>query len=339
MKPLVIARTDQGEAAFREARKKLIGASDGPAILGLNPWSSALKVWLDKTGRTPDFEGNEATHFGNLLEDTVAREFSRRNGVKVSKWNQILAHPDYPFIGATPDRKLKWYDEPAVLELKTALNPRAQKYWEDSPGGVPPMYYAQVQQQLLVTGCQRGFLAVLLSGPEYRDFEIVANLELHESMIKLFTTFWKMVEDDVAPAHDAVDLTLAKALYPESTDRDVVYSEVNHIFHLYMMKRLSKQLDKAIENLQAQIVMEVKDAERVLVPGIPDPVATYSNVRGARWDTKALDADHPELAEQYKKPYQERRFSLQNKVITQYPAIMEEARKALTPVTNLEIEE
>ena len=62
---------------FLAGRKKGIGGSDVAAILGFSPYKSPYQLWLDKTGRSERKESqNESAHFGNLLEDVVAKEFS-----------------------------------------------------------------------------------------------------------------------------------------------------------------------------------------------------------------------------------------------------------------------
>ena len=42
-----------------------LGASEVPAVLGLDPYRSPLDVYLEKTGVLPPFEGNNFTEWGN----------------------------------------------------------------------------------------------------------------------------------------------------------------------------------------------------------------------------------------------------------------------------------
>lgn len=339
MKPLVLARTDQlTEEEFRAIRRNFIGASDAAAIVGANKFSSALQVYMEKKGLAEEKVETEAMYWGKALEDMVAREFAFRNApVKVTKMNTILANPNRDFIAATPDRKVTWkgkmfgeFTSPGVLECKTALSPYAQKYWDNTETGIPSMYIIQVQQQLYVTGWDVGFLAVLMSGPQYRDYIIPRDERLIASMVALEIEFWHLVEQGIPPSHDGASLDMAKALYPTAEQKRAIYGEVGDIFALAAMKRLSSALEKAIDNLQARIIMETKDADTILVPGIEDPVATYKEVTSERWDTKALEADHPELVPQYKKPSTTRRFSPQYKVLEQHPALMAAAQALLT---------
>ena len=66
------------EDDWHELRAKRIGGSDIGAILGVNPYKSIIDVYIDKTeGST--FKGNEAAHWGHMLEGTVIKEFANRH--------------------------------------------------------------------------------------------------------------------------------------------------------------------------------------------------------------------------------------------------------------------
>ena len=54
-----------------EYRKQGIGGSDAAAIMGLNPWKTAMDVWLEKVGEfSEDTQDNEKM-WGRVLEDIV----------------------------------------------------------------------------------------------------------------------------------------------------------------------------------------------------------------------------------------------------------------------------
>ena len=100
-------------------RQKGIGGSDVGAIMGVNKWKSAFEIYLDKPEEiTEEKESSEAAHFGTILEDIVAKEFTLRTGKKVRKDNRHLVHKNYPFMVANIDRRI--VGENAILECKTA---------------------------------------------------------------------------------------------------------------------------------------------------------------------------------------------------------------------------
>ena len=71
-------------------RKTGIGGSDAGAICGLNPYSSAIHVYKDKTSDViTDFD-NESMRQGRDLEEYVARRFMEETGLRVRRSNVII---------------------------------------------------------------------------------------------------------------------------------------------------------------------------------------------------------------------------------------------------------
>ena len=99
-------------------RRTGIGGSDAGAICGLNPYSSPLDVYFNKTGEAPETEDNEAMRQGRDLEEYVARRFTEETGLKVRRSNQMYRSIEHPFMIADIDRLI--IGEDAGLECKTA---------------------------------------------------------------------------------------------------------------------------------------------------------------------------------------------------------------------------
>jgi putative phage-type endonuclease len=86
-------------------RRGGLGASDLPAILGLDPYRSEHDVWEEKTGRRPAFSGNARTRWGHRLEalglqvweeaDPDHREVDPNDAPKTAlEWPHLWATPD-----------------------------------------------------------------------------------------------------------------------------------------------------------------------------------------------------------------------------------------------------
>ena len=63
-------------------RKTGIGGSDAGAICGVNPYSSAMKVFREKTREDVEEKDSEAIRIGHDLEDYVAQRFTEATGLK-----------------------------------------------------------------------------------------------------------------------------------------------------------------------------------------------------------------------------------------------------------------
>ena len=85
-------------------RKTGIGGSDAGAICGLNPYSSRMKVFRDKTTDEAEEKDNEAIRIGNDLEQYVAGRFMEATGLKVRRSNYMYRSKGHPYMVADVDR-------------------------------------------------------------------------------------------------------------------------------------------------------------------------------------------------------------------------------------------
>ncbi len=85
-----------------EQRSTRIAATDISCILGVNPYRSAVDVWLEKTGHGAPFIGNDRTKWGSLLEQPIRADYEERHGVRVEVPGTLISrHRDWQ--AATPD--------------------------------------------------------------------------------------------------------------------------------------------------------------------------------------------------------------------------------------------
>ncbi|HNC04485.1 MAG TPA: YqaJ viral recombinase family protein, partial [Agitococcus sp.] len=177
-------------------RKQGIGGSDAAAAVGLNPYQSQLELWMIKTGRftedngdTPDVNNHSSVipdidskmYWGQVLEPIVAQHYTKVTGRKVRKVNAILQHADSDksWMLANIDYRVVGSDEVQLLECKTAGEYGA-KLWKD---GVPEYVQCQVQHQLAVTGLQAADVCVLICGQQLKIYRIERDEELIAKLI------------------------------------------------------------------------------------------------------------------------------------------------------------
>jgi putative phage-type endonuclease len=150
-------------------RRQGIGSSDVAAILGLSTQRTPLHVWHDKRGELVD-EQTEPMLWGTLLEDTVAREWARRNRSVIQRVG-LVANVEQPWRLATLDRRVaecplnRTTREACALEIKCRNAFTAHRWRTDVPDDV----LAQVTWQLDVTGYDHIHVAVLIGGSDYRQ--------------------------------------------------------------------------------------------------------------------------------------------------------------------------
>lgn len=290
-----------------ELRRKGIGGSDASAILGINPWSSAMDVWLEKTG---EFEGenndNEKMYWGNVLEDIVAKEFSIRTGLRVRRRNAMLKHKEYPFMLANVDRLI--IGQKAGLECKTA----GQYSADDWAMGIPEHYKAQVQHYMAVTGYDTWYVAVLIGGQEFKHFKITRDEQFIKELIKAEVDFWNKVQTKTPPPLDGSEASgeVLKRLYPEA-ERGTEKELPHEAYELILKHDQACEEEKKIKLIKDEAANKIKNMLGTAEKGfIHDKKISWTNVSSKRFDSKKLQIEQPEIYDQYVNESSYRRFSI-----------------------------
>ena len=281
-----------------EERRKGVGGSDASSIIGLNPWSSPYTVWADKLGKLPPKEDNEPMRLGRDLEDYVAKRFTEKTGKKVRRENAILYNSDFPFAHANVDRMI--VGEDAGLECKTTSIMNLKKF---KSGSYPDNYYVQCVHYLMVTGCQRWYLGVLVLGEGFYDFVIERDEEEIAALAKSEEDFWEYVKSKTPPETDGKESTAKSilALYPNSTDDVVGLTAFDRDLAEYMA--LSAQI-KALEGRKDEMANKVKAYMKEAGKGESERYrVSYTTASKSNFDGKRFAADHSDidLSEYYKK--------------------------------------
>ncbi|MBP8536119.1 YqaJ viral recombinase family protein [Streptomyces sp. MK37H] len=156
------------------ARRKGIGSSDLPAVMQLSGFKTPLHVYYDKRGQLPhDDEFSEAAHFGNVLEEPLARDWARRNRTVVESVG-IIANETDSWQMCTLDRLCtecpldRSVRSLCALEVKTR-NAFVAQLWRQGP---PDDVLAQVLWQILVTGLDHIHVVCLIGGQDYRQYTV-----------------------------------------------------------------------------------------------------------------------------------------------------------------------
>lgn len=128
-----------------------------------------------------NFDGNDATRWGEEHEDEAAKEFERVTGLKTALASFISSTP---YSGGSIDR---WVgkDKKAIAEIKCPYN--SANFMKVVDGYVDPKYYAQMQHNMLVTKTDKCYYINydprMPEGKRLtykiieRDAEFIANLE------------------------------------------------------------------------------------------------------------------------------------------------------------------
>ena len=292
-----------------ELRRGGLGGSDTGSVLGVSPYRSPLKLWLQKTGQIPDddLSDKESVYWGEVLEDVVAQEFAKRTGYLVIDPKATFINRAHPELIANPDR---FYIDPAtdrlgVLECKTG-DWRTSEHWDDDAS--PPWYEAQTGHYLGVLGLTDARIACLLGGNNYQPRDPAFTAEFVEKLSAIELAWWERhVVGGEAPAIDGMaettkalnamwevvagqkaidDLTLELEVDGEPTDVPIA-----DILREFLQVRADlKAAEDRKKLLGNRLRFVLGDAEYATLNGVP----VYSNkvipTHKVDWEAVAIEA-------------------------------------------------
>ncbi|MFN7971255.1 MAG: YqaJ viral recombinase family protein [Acidobacteriota bacterium] len=206
------------DATWLAARRKLLTATDSPAILGVHPTRSAFQVFVEKTEGVELTEPNEAMRWGQRQEPVIAEAYQEETGRDVAPPPQRLTvHPTIPWMGASLDRLVMDGKRGlGVLELKVTS--------KDVSRAIPAHWQVQVAHQIEVAGVEWGSIAVLIRGQRMEWFDVERNDRFIKALLRRLAEFWaEHVLKRVPPPVDGSE-SCSRALaayYAASREQDV----------------------------------------------------------------------------------------------------------------------
>lgn len=308
----LIPTKDLERAEWLKIRQTGIGGSDIAAIMGVSKYKTPYDLYLEKIG-DPDLNSEsagEAAHWGTIMEDVVAKEYSKRNNVQIQRFNFLMRSEKYPFAIANIDRavvnpdmaKRVTYKDGAlntdkILEIKTASEYLKGEWGFEGSDEIPEYYTTQCQWYMGITGVPSCDLAVLIGGNQYKQYTINFDEELFDIMITEAQDFWENhVLAGVPP--EAVTLKNAKHRW-RKVDPDSIF-EVTEDAHIELIssiidaKDIIKQKEAELDELQAKLINAVQEKEIIQLDG--KTIATYKMQKGrATFDKNKFFKDHVEL--------------------------------------------
>ena len=300
------SRNDQEE--WLRIRKSYLTGTDAGAVCGMNPYKSAMQVYLDKISPEIEITDNEVMRLGRDLEDYVAGRFAEATGKKVRKSNAMYVSDEHPFMMANVDRLV--VGERAGLECKTA-SPYTADRWKD--GNVPEWYYLQCQHYMKVLEMDRWYLAVLIFGKGFRYTCLERDEEMLNDLVSIERDFWENhVQAKVLPSPDGsknADELIQKYFHRREgvvtrmTGMDEQISRRNELAGLIKkmqaeQKTIEQELKMYLGNAKAQI--GISDQYRV----------AWTEYETRRIDTERLKKEQPEIYENYSKVQKSSRLNI-----------------------------
>ena len=195
-----------------------VGGSDAAAILGIDPYRSALEVYCDKIGIAEPQEDNDAMKWGRKLEPLVAEAYQEETGRELKDFGFNIWQGEQPFLIASQDRQIVT-PKTGHLEIKTSNYLRESELAEE----IPVYWAVQFQHTLAATGLEWGGFAILLNARKLFWVDVEIDRDFISAMLEAEEKFWRRVQERNPPSPDASESAtkILKRLYPHDTGKTV----------------------------------------------------------------------------------------------------------------------
>jgi putative phage-type endonuclease len=255
------------------ARRKGLGGSDVPAVLGLSPWRTPLQVWAEKVG----IEGGEeldsyplrrGSHMEGLLWEELAIDVPA--ATEALPQHFVIVEGAEPWMLYSPDAFISEYLAPGQYRQvlgEAKSHPKGASDWDEGP---PPHVLAQVQWGMHVCDLPACYVVVDL-GTEFKWAKVERDTAWAEANVPILRAFWNMVlsETPPAPTGDEGDRDVLQRLWTRPQEGKTValsdkLLELSWEYDEISAQQLSGK--KRLEEIKAEIEFAMKDAEFGMLP-------------------------------------------------------------------------
>jgi len=293
------------ESQIQEIRLGYLGASEIGVILGLNPFRTPHNIWREKR-RDPNyqrFQGNEFTKWGTRLEDSIGKGFATDYFCTIKKDNKIRVHEN-GFLSCSLDRLItiqKGIERPGlgILEIKN-ISQYAYDKFRKTETEIPLHYYAQHQQQFLITGYKWGYFVMLVGGNKLEVKEMIPDITFMKALQNYAEEYWNthIIQGQEPP------LTAPDIQNPQETqlkEGEYINFDDMETFQLYQnyqdINSEIKEREKVRDSYKEKLIEKIGTFKQLTFQ--KHPLMEWGEYR--IFDSKSFQKDHPEDYAAYKK--------------------------------------
>jgi predicted phage-related endonuclease len=227
-----------GSTEWHKQRAHAIGGSDIAPILNKSPWTSAVYLWAQKSGKLIPPEGTMAMKLGNYFEPAIVRLFGDMHP------HLTIHAADYTYesqlnsgFHANPDAVIEDEDgRLSILEIKFSRFPMPV---------LPEHYRLQVLWYQIVTGLHSPAVLCAVAGGEYREFTVEYDQTEAEQLMRAAEGFLEAVRTGNEPELDGSQstYTAVRILHPdiEDTETDIDPEEYRLLLAALEQEKFWKQ--------------------------------------------------------------------------------------------------
>ncbi len=274
------------EAHWLELRKPDITSTEISCLFDCSPYATRFELWhRKKKNMETDFEANERTDWGLVLQDSIMSKFAKDNKWVSKRKTEYIRIPDLN-IGASFDFDVEIstprLHEPFICDISVGLaevkNVDSKVFkdgWivEDDYIEAPPHIEFQAQQQMLVSGAPFNYILGLVGGNRGVKLLRTPNQKIFDAIIQRSQEFWKSIQDNnPPPARVEVDYEFISSLYKQANEGEILDARGNSELLILTAEynKFQKEQSEAEKNkkiAKAKILPLIGTAEKVVVDG------------------------------------------------------------------------
>ena len=287
------------ENEWHKYRTLGFGGSDAGVLMGSSHFTSKREIIALKTGDmvadTEDKDNQFILDWGHALEDTIIKEFQRRNpSVNVLTDNRMFRHPIYPFMIADVDGFVQIRDANGklrnyILEIKTTCYNNKDAWGKDGVNEMIPDAYQWQGRHYCAVMNASGVIFVCCYDREIVVRVLNRDLDLEAELIKTEENYWNnyVLKKKLPPLEESGSVAMDyinKTLIPSATGKKVflgseklndsettIAEELNNFFTINAkrqeLSKAARALDAEAKGCLARIELVTKaEAGEVLMP-------------------------------------------------------------------------
>lgn len=194
------------EEAWLKERTKWLTSSDIPCLFGVGYKTYEELIYDKRNGTQGILPQTEEMSWGLALEPAIAGKFAKDNGWDIRKKSEfIILHEhrvassfDYEVSYETQDDKGEAYIAKEILEIKVVSEWKYKKDWITTGFEIEstPYIELQLQNELLVSGLNVGYIGACIGGSKGVLLRREANPKIHKAILQKAEKFWREVDEE-----------------------------------------------------------------------------------------------------------------------------------------------
>lgn len=283
-----------------------IGGANVAGIMGISPFRTPLDEYLTITGQAPDTEETQQRFFARrkALEPFAEEVLQQVTGLSIIRHNVRYRDDHHDYMRAEIDFETA---DGGNGEIKT-VHPMAAASWGDPSESEPPPYVtAQAMHGMGIKGSRFCRVMGLVGFDDARIYLVERDDELVDLIRTRMQAFWNQ---HVLKGRPPQPVSREDLLYFYSRDTGAATEATPEVAEamaeLREIKGQSKRLDDRGDVLKLQIQQHMKSATTLLIDG--KPAASWKHQETRRLDSKALEIQHPDIVEAFRKTTETRVF-------------------------------